>query len=214
MKDSPEARELYTKLLKNLGHEDDREMKWPTKYYRTHMYYVDGGSVRMQYYLTNHYNKKTYLYPVFLDTFNCNFRYPDARHPEAKSTIKMLEIVNYEERSNIAEVGWEITYSKQPMYFSMKERVGLLFKLIRKTKEFVDSAKDPEEKFGDFRPVEGDMLMERPIGPKIELGFSEQSMNLGRYQRGEIAKKYGFGDIKEDGCQYGRYNKDLVLEPV
>jgi len=214
MKESPEARELYTRLLKNLGYEDDTEMKFPTKYYRSTMYKVEGGSVNLQYYLKNHYNKKSYIYPIFLETFNCNFRHPDARHPEAKSTMKMLEIVNFEEKANIAEVGWEVTYSKHPMYFTMKDRIGLILKLVRQTKKFVESAKDPANHYGDFRPVEGNMLMEKPIGPKVDLGFSEQSMNLGRFQRGEIAKRYGFGDVKEDGCQYGRFDKELILKPV
>ena len=126
----------------------------------------------------------------------------------------MLEIVRYEERTNVAEVGWEVTYTKHPMYFTMRERTKLLIKFIRQTKAFVESAQVLTNHYGDFRPVEGDLLMERPLGPKIDLGFSNQSMNLGQFQRGQIAKKYGFGEIKEDGCQYGRYDKDIVLKPI
>ena len=49
---------------------------------------------------------------------------------------------------------------------------------------------------------------------QMDLGFSEQSIKLGSKQREKIAKKYGFGDIKEDGCQYGRYDENMILHPV
>ena len=214
MQESPKAREIYSNLLKNLGHEDNTEMQFPVTYNKTKMYYFESGCAKVNYYLTNFYNKKSYIYPIFLDTFHCQIRYPNKNHPQAGATMKMLDIVNFAERRNIAEVGWEIVFDKQPMYFTMMERLRLLVKLKAETERLVKSAQKKTEMFGDFRPVAGDMLMEKPFGPKMDLGFSEQSIKLGSKQREKIAKKYGFGDIKEDGCQYGRYDENMILHPV
>tara|TARA_Y100000004_G_scaffold196347_1_gene266051 strand:- start:532 stop:1176 length:645 start_codon:yes stop_codon:yes gene_type:complete len=214
MQESPKAREIYSNLLKNLGHEDNTEMRPSSLFNKTIMYYLESGCAQVNYYLKNFYNKKSYIYPIFLETFHCQIRFPNKNHPQAGPTMKMLEIVNFTERRNIAEVGWEIVFDKQPMYFTMMERLRLLVKMRRETQRLVESAQDKTEMFGDFRPVAGDMLMEKPFGPKMDLGFSEQSIKLGSKQRENIAKGYGFGDIKEDGCQYGRFDEDMILHPV
>jgi hypothetical protein len=171
-------------------------------------------AVKVDYYLVNFYNKKSYIYPIFLDTFHCKFRFPNHNHPQAIPTMKMLEIVKFEEKTNVAEVGWEIAFDKQPIYFTMTERLRLLVTLAKETERLVESAQDPKTMFGDYKPTEGDLLMEKPFGPKMDLGFSEQSIKLGTKQRERIAGRYGFGEVKEDGCQYGRFDENLVLHPI
>ena len=66
----------------------------------------------------------------------------------------------------------------------------------------------------DILPNPGDVLAAKPHGPKINQGFTEESMLLGKKQRISLGKKFGFGNIKSDGFQYAIYNKDLSLIPL
>ena len=61
-------------------------------------------------------------------------------------------------------------------------------------------------------PQPGMILVARPVGPKIDQGFTESSLTIGSRQRSIVAKKLGFGDLKEDGFQYARYDEDCISD--
>jgi hypothetical protein len=65
-----------------------------------------------------------------------------------------------------------------------------------------------------LNPKVGDILAAKPYGPKINQGFTEESLKIGKYQRSLFAKKFGFGELYEDGFQYGRYDENLILRPI
>lgn len=66
----------------------------------------------------------------------------------------------------------------------------------------------------NINPKPGDMLAANPKGLKINQGYSESSIELGTKQRSNLAKKFGFGNVYEDGFSYARYNENLELIPV
>ena len=66
----------------------------------------------------------------------------------------------------------------------------------------------------DILPTPGDVLAARPQGPKINEGFTEESILLGKNQRISLGKRFGFGDIKSDGFQYAIYDKNLSLNQL
>ena len=63
-------------------------------------------------------------------------------------------------------------------------------------------------------PQPGMILVARPVGPKIDQGFTESSLTIGSRQRSIVAKKLGFGDLKEDGFQYARYDENCILRSI
>lgn len=66
----------------------------------------------------------------------------------------------------------------------------------------------------DISPCSGDILAAKPQGPKINNGFTDESILLGKKQRISLGKRFGFGDIKSDGFQYAIYDENLSLNPL
>ena len=79
---------------------------------------------------------------------------------------------------------------------------------------FLKIAKNNLKGCFNISPNPGDILAARPQGPKINQGFTEESILLGKKQRISLGKRFGFGDIKSDGFQYAIYNNELSLMPL
>lgn len=164
------------------------------------IYKCPSGAMSVYSFIIAYPNKKSYLYLEYLDNINCQ---------NLNNKLKCLaNKIIFEEKTRIGEVGWEIVYTKQPKDFSLEERKKVFFSLIK------DFHKHIETGMSGLNPKVGDILAAKPYGPKINQGFTEESLKIGKYQRSLFAKKFGFGELFEDGFQYGRYDKNLILRPI
>lgn len=200
----PEKLIKFNELLTELGYKKDNslihEQKEKEKVQINYM--CEDGAMAVYIFLIPWLNKKSYIYTEFLDL-------DSSKDLNIKEKIKSLcKLVRYEEKTRLGEVGWEVIYTKDPNKFKALERKKIIFDILNKVIYHIDNG------IFDYTPNPGDILASRPFGPKIDKGFTEDSIKLGTLQRGIVAKRFGFGSIYDDGFQYARYNDDLKLEAL
>jgi hypothetical protein len=191
----------FERLLQELGYKD-RLPVYPKedKRYQQVNFKCDSGAMAIYTFLIMYQTKKSYLYLEFLDHY---------KSPTLKERISTLaEIIHFNEKTRIMEVGWEVKYTKQPDQFSLQERKEVFYHFMKYT------YKNLEEGMVNLSPRPGDILAAKPYGPKINEGFTESSLVLGKHQRSLVARKFGFGDLQDDGFQYARYDENCVLKPI
>ena len=193
--------EKFESILTELNLKDDSPV-FPKKEKQRQqvIYKCPSGVMSIYSFVIVYENKKSYLYLEYLD---------NEIYPNLKENLKSLaDRIIFEEKTRVGEVGWEIVYSKQPKEFSLEERKKVFFSLIK------DLHKNIDKGMLGIEPNPGDILAAKPFGPKINQGFTEESLKIGKYQRSIFAKKFGFGELYPDGFQYGRYDEDLILRPI
>lgn len=194
---------LFDSILDSIGYSDSSEVySQEDKKKNQIVYKCDSGLMSIYSYVIPYRNKKSYVYLEFLDSQE---KYSSE---ETKSIIKNLcDNIIFNQKTKLGEVGWEVVYSKQPSEFTLNERKKIFF-------SFMKIAKNNLKGCFDILPNPGDVLAARPQGPKINEGFTEESILLGKKQRISLGKRFGFGDIKSDGFQYAIYDKNLSLNPL
>lgn len=197
----PEKRIEFERLLKDLGYKD-RLPVYPKeeKRYQQVNFKCSDGAMAIYTFIILYKTKKSYLYLEFEDYYNS---------PTLKERISTLaENICFNEKTRVAEVGYEVKYTKQPDEFSLEERKQIFYHFMKYTYQNL------EEGMVKLSPRPGDILVAKPHGPKINDGFTESSLIIGKHQRSLVARKFGFGELKEDGFQYSRYDEDCVLRPI
>ena len=196
-----DKRKKFEKLLKELGYRD-RSPVYPKedKRYQQVNFKCNDGAMAIYTFVILYQTKKSYLYLEFLDHYNS---------PDVKDKIKTLaERIYFHEKGRLAEVGYEVKYTKQPSEFSLEERKKIFYEFIKYTYENLHDG------IVKIKPKPGDILAAKPHGPKLNDGFNESSLVVGKRQRALVARKFGFGELYEDGFQYARYDENCVLNPI
>lgn len=196
-----EKRVKFEKLLKELGYRN-RSPVYPKedKRYQQVNFKCNDGAMAIYTFVILYQTKKSYLYLEFLDHHDS---------PYLKDKIKTLaEKIHFHEKGRLAEVGYEVKYTKQPSEFSLEERKKIFYEFIKYTYENL------QDGIVKIKPRPGDILAAKPHGPKINEGFTESSLVLGKRQRALVARKFGFGELQDDGFQYARYDENCNLHPI
>jgi len=191
----------FERLLKKLGYRD-RSPVYPkeNKRYQQVNFNCDSGAMAIYSFIIRYQTKKSYLYLEFVDNYDS---------PDLESLVKNLaKNIHFHEKTRLAEVGYEVKYTKQPEEFSLEERKKIFYYFMKY------SYKNLEEGMTKLYPKPGDILTVKPYGPKLNEGFTESSLTLGKHQRSLVALKFGFGNLKEDGFQYARYDENCILRPI
>ena len=191
----------FEKLLHELGYKD-RLPVYPkeNKRYQQVNFKCSDGAMAIYTFIIMYQTKKSYLYLEFKDHYES---------PSLKDRISTLaENIHFNEKTRLCEVGWEVKYTKQPDQFSLEERKQIFYNFMKYT------YKNLEEGMINLTPKPGDILAAKPHGPKINEGFTESSLVLGRHQRSLVARKFGFGELQDDGFQYARYDENCILRPI
>jgi hypothetical protein len=191
----------FERLLQELGYKD-RLPVYPKedKRYQQVNFKCSDGAMAIYTFLIMYQTKKSYLYLEFLDHY---------KSPTLKERISTLaETIRFNEKTRIMEVGWEVKYTKQPDQFSLQERKEVFYHFMKYT------YKNLEEGMVNITPRPGDILAAKPHGPKLNEGFTESSLTIGKHQRSLVTKKFGFGELQDDGFQYARYDENCVLKPI
>ena len=202
MKDTDQI-QIFNQILKDIGYVDNSEIREKEEKRKSQIIYnCPSGSMAIYSYIIPYFNKKSYVYLEFLDTYNI------LSIEEVKTKIKNLcKYIKFEEKTRIGEIGWEVIYTKQPDQFSLSERTKIFF-------HFMNSSTKTLKGSFDLSPKKGDILAAKPHGPKINKGFTEDSLKLGLKQRILLGKKFNFGNIKPDGFQYAMYDEHGELHPL
>ena len=191
----------FEKLLRDLGYKD-RSPVLPQNNKRRQQvnYMLPSGAMAVYTFIIPYFNKKSYLYLEFEDNYH---------RDNLKEKIKTLaKRIYFKEKTMICEVGWEVTYTKQPDQFGFDERKKVLFDFIKNTYTNLNQGM-----FG-LTPHPGIILVAKPYGPKLNEGFTHSSIELGTHQRALVARKFGFGKMLDDGFCYARYDDNLILQPI
>jgi len=197
----PNKEIVFENLLKELGYKDDSPiLPQENKRYQQTNFRFDSGAIAVYSFIIFYENKKSYLWLEFLDS------YEDAQRKQRIRTL--AERIKFNEKTRLAEVGYEAKYTQDPSLFSHEERKNLLLNFIKITH---DNLKNGMTKLS---PQPGDILVAKPYGPKIDQGFTESSITIGTRQRAIVAKKFGFGELYNDGFQYARYDEKCILRPI
>lgn len=197
----PPKRLEFEKLLRDLGYRDRSPIYFEERVTKQINYVLPSGKA-MGFYNTivPYYNKKSYLYTEFYQSYH---------EPDIKRRISTLaENILFNEKRRIGEVYWKVVYTNDPTEFTLEERRAIFGYFIKDVKNWFTNG------FVKFEPREGDMLVSNPYGPKINKGFTSESMDEGTKQRALWNKRLGFGDLKLDGFCYARYDQDLKLRPL
>ncbi len=196
-----EKRIAFERLLKKLGYKD-RLPVYPKeqKRYQQVNFKCSDGAMAIYTFIILYQTKKSYLYLEFEDHYNS---------PDLEQRIKSLaERIHFNEKTRVAEVGYEVKYTKQPNEFSLEDRKKIFYHFMKYTYENL------EKGMVKLSPRPGDILVAKPYGPKINEGFNESSLVIGQRQRSLVASKFGFGQLQDDGFQYARYDENCVLRPI
>jgi hypothetical protein len=191
----------FERLIKTIGYRDRSPIFTQEDKRKVQTNYIcESGSMAIYSYFIPYFNKKSYLYVEFLSHYGEKDLYYRIKFLSSKIIFK--------EKTRIAEVGWEVIYTKDPAEFSKKERTEILVNFMKKTHN------DIKNGFCKIAPRPGDILSANPRGVKIDKGFSKESIRKGTEQRSLFAKKFGFGKVYDDGFCYARYNEELNLIPI
>ena len=193
----------FERILKELGYKDQSPIiPKMSKMIKQTNYMCSDGAIAIYLFFIPYLNKKSYLWLEFLDHYDS---------PHIKKRIKNLaKRIHYQENTKLAEIGWEAKYTKNPNEFSLEERKKIFFSFLKEANHALHYGFDSI----DIKPRPGDILVGKPQGIKINQGFTESSIELGTRQIALVGKKFGLGDVYDDGFQYGKYTMDLNIIPI
>lgn len=201
----PNTVKAFDEVMANLGYSSDNSSihLGKDKEKRQINYKCPDGSAMAAYlFIIPWFNKRSYVF----DEFAYAYYY---KNPFLEDKMRIhTQHIKYEEKTRIAEVGWEVIYTQEPKDFNPETRKTIIYNIYKQIEECL------KEGLYEYKPQPGDILVSRPLGPKVDQGFTESSMQRGTQQRGLIARRFGFGMVYPNDLQYARYNDDLVLEPL
>ena len=195
--------EEFEQILKDLGYEDDAPIRpKEQKLMKQTNYMCSNGAIAIYLFFIPYFNKKSYLYLEYLDHYD---------NPDLKDKIKRLaDKIEFNTKTRLAEIGWEAKYNRKPETYTLEERKKIFFSFIKEAHH----AAQHGFRSVDIKPEPGDIVVGKPQGAKLNEGLTESSIELGTRQRTLVGKRFGMGDMYEDGFQYGKYDENLNITPI
>ncbi len=194
---------MFKNTLRELGYNDQAHFTSGQSFYKRDI--VELGELPFYFisYVIEFKNKESYLW----------YRYMDFQQekPNTHYTSLLKEFASslcMEEDTRVGEAGWEVKYSVHPSKFTAKERSKIMLTHSRNLRKYI------KEGYGAIAPAEGDILTSYPYGSNITMLLGIDSWIKGKEQRAQFGKLLGFGETKENGWNYGRYNSNLNLRPI
>jgi len=191
----------FESFLRSFGYRDISPIFFLKKSTKQINYILPNGKA-MGFYFTilPFRTKKSYLYMRFCQLYGKK-DFIDKIKSLAKNII-------FNEKFGMGEVYEKVIYTNDPKQFTLEERRSILNYYIRDVKNCYSNGCER------FKPKEGHLLISYPYGPKLNAGFSEDSMKIGTRQRWALNRRFGFGNMHTDGYCCGRYDQNLQLKPV
>lgn len=204
MKITPSPKRIeFERILKKLGYKDRSPVIPPRgPLYEDILKCLNKNQVEIKGFITEYKNKKSYLYEFFIKNYN-NFS-----KKEMRDKLKILcDDIIFSEKTRIGEIGWRIENMRNILFWNKTDRLEIYRSVIKLGKISI--------KYGGLgiKPNPGDILVSKPEGGKSTF-FHIKAIKYGSSQRGRINRKFGFGEVKFNNTQYGRYNENLELIPI
>ena len=109
----------------------------------------------------------------------------------------------------LVEISFTYEGELHQMQLSKQERLLMLRKFIPLAKEFITTG------YGAITPPYKDLLaVAYPYGLKVKDDLTEYSFQRGQEQRAMFARKFNFGDVKEFGWMFAKYNSEGKIQPL
>ena len=109
----------------------------------------------------------------------------------------------------IAEVAWKYESDLHQMQINRRLRTIILLRFMPLAKLFLN-----EGYGGIISPYKDLMLVTQPIGTKIQDNFIMNNPEEGKRQRSLMARRLGFGAMKDFGWSFAKYNSKGKLQPL
>ena len=151
-------------------------------------------------------NKKSYVWSCYQELLS------DPKLTKKQIRKYLLEIckgIIFLEKTRIAEVGWEISYTHNLTHKSKKDLTILYLKILKDLKVML------RKEFCGISPKPGDILVGRPRGLKFGFSGNANTGGEGSRQRGLSTQKIlNFSKVNVWNEQYARYDNNLNLHPT
>lgn len=199
MIDDTLKRLMFEQTMERLGYKIKTPLVLADKHIQTQATHIGPHPFWLVTYIVPYQNKASYLY----------YRYLDAGPSVKDSLINgFAENILYEDEAMIAEVGWEVKYKTHPSQLDKMERIKLMLEFNKTCYDNIHNGM-----FG-YIPKPGYVLTSEPKGAKVDMGPSLNSWKEGAKNRAAFARRVGFGEVKEDGWNYGIYDENVKLKPL
>jgi len=132
----------------------------------------------------------------------------DKRKRELLNLKELIRLDDDPSDPAVIEVGWSVTYNVHPSEYSKDSRRAALMQFMSHTREHLT------EGMLGVKPRPGVVLTARPVGPRLDLGFTDESLMIGQRTRSSFASRFGFGPLQSDGFQYAIYNSECKIMPI
>jgi hypothetical protein len=109
----------------------------------------------------------------------------------------------------IAEVAWKYESDLHQMQINRRLRTIILLRFMPLAKLFLT-----EGYGGIISPYKDLMLVTQPIGTKIQDNFIMNNPEEGKRQRSLMARRLGFGAMKDFGWAFAKYTSEGKLQPL
>lgn len=186
----------FEKIFKKLGYRDRSPIqnKFEFTYFPILERYHSSGIMITGFYKV-YQNKKSYLYEFYLTN------YETMKYKKLYKNMKLIsnEII-YNENGRMCEIGWRIDNSIRLVNLNQQQKVKLYINVLRFAKIIL--------KYGNeyYKPRKNDIILSKPDQ------IHRIPMPLKKFnKRGKINQKIGFGEIKQSGTQYAKYDENLTL---
>lgn len=202
---SENLKQTFISALHDLNIPYDQELPQVDELSSEQYYEMDPGVLKIKTFIMPFHNKLNYLYSDWC------WKKDKSIDDRKKELIWLKDIIRLDEPApdpGIVEVGWSVTYNVHPSEYSKDSRRRAIMKFMRDTRGHLNMGM-----FG-LKPQPNVYLTARPVGPRLDLGFTDESLMIGQRTRSSFAQRFGFGPLQRDGFLYAKYDDDGKIVPI
>jgi hypothetical protein len=205
-KDSYESeKQSFIEALQDLDVPYNQELSQAEALSSERFYEVDPGVLKVKTFIIPFHNKLNYLFSDWMWKKDKSF---EVRKSELLWLKDMIRLDDVAPDPQVVEVGWSVTYNVHPSKYTKDSRRVALMQFMRHTRDHLNNGM-----FG-YKPAPGIVLTARPVGPRLDLGFTDESLMIGQRTRASFAQRFGFGPLQRDGFVYAIYDNDCKIVPL
>jgi len=109
----------------------------------------------------------------------------------------------------LIEISFSYEGELHQLQLSKEERLLMLRKFIPLAKQFITTG------YGAIAPPYKDlMVVAYPYGLKVKDDLTEYSSQRGQEQRAMFARRFNFGEVKDSGWMFAKYNSEGKIQPL
>jgi hypothetical protein len=202
---SEDLKQSFVTALHDLNIPYDQELSQAKELSSEQYYEMNPGVLKVKTFIVPFHNKLNYLYSDWV------WKKDSSVEDRKKELLWLKDAICLDEQApepGVIEVGWSATYNVHPSEFSKDSRHRALMDFMRSTRENLKNG------MLGVKPQLNVYLTARPVGPRLDLGFTDESLVIGQRTRSSFAQRFGFGSLQRDGFLYAKYDDDCKIVPI